>query len=87
MLLQKAIKKILLLLKEAEDLVKNLDKTKAHNVLNIAPKIEKSIDLLSREIIKSDFARMNIFNDSLNRIYGYIRNIAELTISEAIIKK
>jgi phosphate uptake regulator len=85
-ILQETAQKILPLLKEAEYFVKNIDKTKAHKVLNVASKINKSIDMFSLEITKQGSARAGILSDSLDRLYGYIRNMAELTIDQSMVK-
>ncbi len=85
--LQDAAPKILHLLKEAEYSVKNIDKIKAHKILNEAPKINKIIDIFSLEVIKQGFARAGILSDSIDRLYGYIKNIAELTIDQSVIEK
>lgn len=85
--LEDTTQKILPLLKEGEDFVRDIDKTRAHKMLNTGPKINKLLSMFSLEIMKQDSARAGILSDSLDRLYGYIRNMAELTIDQAIIEE
>ena len=85
--LQETAEKILPLLIEAEHFVKNIDKKGAHEVLDQADKIKKIINNFSLKVAKQKSPRASILSDSIDRLYGYISNMAELTIDQAIVEK
>lgn len=80
----KNVAKIVLpLLKYSEEMVQKLDKTLAHKILNKNPEIES---ILSVDKAVKSFEEM-IVTDSLDRLRGYVMNIAEITIDQAITKE
>jgi phosphate uptake regulator len=81
--LENIVKKILPLLEYSEEAVRELDKTLAHIILEKNPEIERTL-LLDRDV--KSFEEM-IVVDSLDRLRGYVMNIAEITIDQAIVKK
>ena len=81
--LKNIVKKILPLLEYSEEAVRELDKTLAHIILEKNPEIERTL-LLDRDV--KSFEEM-IVVDSLDRLRGYVMNIAEITIDQAIVKE
>ena len=81
--LKNIVKKILPLLEYSEEAVRELDKTLAHIILEKNPEIERTL-LLDRDV--KSFEEM-IVVDSLDRLRGYVMNIAEITIDQAIVVK
>lgn len=65
------------LLKEVESMVRNLDKSKAHKILDINKELENLI--YSSKRMKQSYEGA-IIEDSADRLRGYLMNIAELTI-------
>ena len=80
--LKNIVKKILPLLEYSEEAVRELDKTLAHIILEKNPEIERTF-LLDRDV--KSFEEMLVV-DSLDRLRGYVMNIAEITIDQAIAK-
>ena len=80
--LKNIVKKILPLLEYSEEAVRELDKTLAHIILEKNPEIERTL-LLDRDV--KSFEEMLVV-DSLDRLRGYVMNIAEITIDQAIAK-
>jgi len=76
-------KKILPLLEYSEEMVQKLDKISAHKILSKNPEIES---ILSVDKAIKSFEEM-IVADSLDRLRGYVMNIAEITIDQAITKE
>ncbi|NCQ54660.1 phosphate uptake regulator PhoU, partial [Candidatus Parcubacteria bacterium] len=76
-------KKVLPLLEYSEEMVKKLDKILAHKILNKNPEIES---ILSVDKAVKSFEEI-IVVDSLDRLRGYVMNMAEITINQAIAKK
>ena len=85
--LRETAEKILPLLAEAEQFVKNIDKKAAHEVLDQSDKVKKIIHQFSLKVVKQKSPKASILSDSIDRLYGYISNMAELTIDQAIIEK
>ena len=81
--LKNIVKKILPLLEYSEEAVRELDKTLAHIILEKNPEIERTF-LLDRDV--KSFEEMLVV-DSLDRLRGYVMNIAEITIDQAIVVK
>lgn len=81
--LKNIVKKILPLLEYSEEAVRELDKTLAHIILEKNPEIERTL-LLDRDV--KSFEEMLVV-DSLDRLRGYVMNIAEITIDQAIVVK
>jgi len=76
-------KKVLPLLEYSEEMVQKLDKILAHKILSKNPEIES---ILSVDKAVKSFEEM-IVTDSLDRLRGYVMNIAEITIDQSIAKK
>lgn len=76
-------KKVLPLLEYSEEVVRKLDKTLAHKILSKNQEIESI--LFVDKAVKS-FEEM-IVVDSLDRLRGYVMNIAEIAIDQAIAKR
>ncbi len=76
-------KKVLPLLEYSEEMVRKLDKTLAHKILDKNPEVER---ILSVDKTVKSFKEV-IVADSLDRLRGYVMNIAEITIDQAIAKK
>ena len=76
-------KKVLPLLEYSEEMVQKLDKTLAHKILSKSPEIES---ILSVDKAVKSFEE-TIVSDSLDRLRGYVMNIAEITIDQAIAKE
>lgn len=81
--LKNIAEKVLPLLEYSEEAVQKLDKTLAHKILEKNPSIERTISL-DRDV--KSFKEM-IVVDSLDRLRGYVMNIAEITIDQAIAKE
>lgn len=77
------VKTVLSLLEYSEEMVRKLDKTLAHKILDKNQKIERTLSL-NRDT--KSFQEM-IVADSLDRLRGYVMNIAEITIDQAIAKE
>ena len=80
--LKNIVKEILPLLEYCEEAVQKLDKTLAHIILDKNIAIERTLSL-DRNV--KSFKEM-IVVDSLDRLRGYVMNIAEITIDQAIAK-
>jgi len=76
-------KKVLPLLEYSEEMVQKLDKILAHKILSKNPEIES---ILSVDKAAKSFEEI-IVADSLDRLRGYVMNIAEITIDQSIAKK
>ena len=76
-------KKVLPLLEYSEEMVQKLDKISAHKILSKNPEIKS---ILSVDKAVKSFEEM-IVTDSLDRLRGYVMNIAEITIDQAITKE
>jgi phosphate uptake regulator len=70
------------LLKDAESMVRHLDKQQAHKVLDSDAELERLI--YSSKRMKQSYEGA-IIEDSLDRLRGYLMNVAELTIDYALI--
>lgn len=81
--LKNIAKTILPLLEHSEEMVRKLDKTLAHRILDKNQEIERTISL-GRDVRSS---QEMIVVDSLDRLRGYVMNIAEITIDQAIAKE
>lgn len=75
--------KILPLLEYSEEMVLKLDKSLAHKILDKNPAIEKTFSL-GRD---AKSLKEMIVVDSLDRLRGYVMNIAEITIDQTIAKQ
>lgn len=69
------------LLKDVESMVRHLDKQQAHKILDSDAELEKLI--YSSKRMKQSYEGA-IIEDSLDRLRGYLMNVAELTIDYAI---
>jgi len=78
--LKNITEKVLPLLEHSAEMVKKLDKTLAHKILNKNPEVER---LLSLDQNEKSIEEMVVV-DSLDRLRGYVMNIAEITIDQAI---
>ena len=79
------IKKVYKYLIECNEMIKNLDKRKAHELLDYFESINKNEFINKKTINKSS---LNILiEDSIERIRSYIANIAEETINYYAIKR
>ncbi len=76
-------KKIMHLLDTSAKMVRTLDKHLAHTVLDTNKAIENAIFAEKKIEEKRSFA-WNLINDSFDRLRGYIMNIAEITIDQAV---
>jgi len=85
-LFQAITKEILVLLQETASFIEIVDKNKAHKILNKTFKLKKDLDLLQEEIIKINFIEGIIIVDSIDRIQGYIMNIGEIFIDQAVLE-
>ncbi|MFI5205904.1 MAG: PhoU domain-containing protein [Candidatus Paceibacterales bacterium] len=83
--LRAASETIILLLKEAEAFVKSPNKNLANKALKDIGALAPSSRLLYEELIKSHFVPALILSDSFDRIAGYIVNMAEYTLAQAMI--
>ena len=81
--LKNIAKKILPLLEYSEEMVLKLDKNLAHKVLDKNPSIERTISL-DRD---AKSLKEMIAIDSLDRLRGYVMNIAEITIDQSVTKQ
>lgn len=70
------------LLKDVESMVRHLDKRQAHQVLDSGKKLER---LVYASQHMKQFYEGAIIEDSLDRLRGYLMNIAEMTIDYALI--
>lgn len=75
---------MILLLKEAESFAKNADKKLANKSLKDIDYLADSSRLLYEELIKAHFVPALILSDSFDRIAGYISNMAEYTLAQAM---
>ncbi len=71
------------LLKDTESMVRHLDKAQAHRILDGDKKLERLI--YSSKRMKQSYEGA-IIEDSLDRLRGYLMNVAELTIDYALTK-
>lgn len=69
------------LLKDVESMVRHLDKRQAHRVLDTDEELERLI--YSSKSMKKSYEGA-IIEDSLDRLRGYLMNVAELTIDYAL---
>jgi len=74
------------LLSQSKEMVEDLNLTTAHTILNNSLTIENLIYSKKTKKHKNSFA-WDILEDSLDRIRGYIMNMAEITIDQAVLKK
>lgn len=81
--LKNIVKKVLPLLEYSEKMVRKLDRTLAHKILDKNQEIERTISLNRN----AKFFPEIIVVDSLDRLRGYVMNIAEITIDQAIAKE
>lgn len=72
------------LLKDVEDMVRDLDKRLAHKILDTDKDLEGLI--YSSKRMKQSYEGA-IIEDSLDRLRGYLMNIAELTIDYSFSSK
>jgi phosphate uptake regulator len=85
--LRSASETIVLLLKEAENFTKLADKKLANKTLKDIKSLSASSRLLYEQLIKSNFVPALILSDSFDRIAGYIVNMAEYTLAQAMINR
>ena len=71
------------LLKDTESMVRHLDKKQAHRILDSDKKLERLI--YSSKRMKQSYEGA-IIEDSLDRLRGYLMNVAELTIDYALMR-
>lgn len=71
------------LLQDAESVVRHLDKQQAHRILDSDGKLERLI--YSSKRMKQSYEGA-IIEDSLDRLRGYLMNVAELTIDYALMR-
>lgn len=83
-LLQQTANKIIRALEATARCAQTIDKAKAHRVLDSLDRIGKDTDKLYQATASSGYAEAIIVNDSLVRIQGYLENIAEITIDQAL---
>jgi len=69
------------LLKDVEAMVRHMDKATAHKILDSDDELERLIYSSKRMKLSYEGA---IVEDSLDRLRGYLMNIAELTIDYAV---
>lgn len=74
------------LLDESKVMVETLNKDMAHEIFENDTILENQIHNKKTKKHKSSFA-WDVLEDSLDRILGYIMNMAEITIDQAILKK
>lgn len=74
------------LLLESHKMVEMLNLSKAHEILEMSQDIENQIYSKKTRKHTVSFA-WDVLEDSLDRIRGYIMNMAEITIDQAILKK
>lgn len=82
-LLQSAIRRIMPLLREASSFTRKIDRALAHRLLNAIEKTSADVVAMRKEIIKSGFTEAVIVSDSIDRLRGYIANMAEVTIDQS----
>lgn len=77
------VENITLYLKKSNNMVKTLDKNLAHEILDLTPNLKNPLH--SKKISdKEELFVLNLIEDSLDRVRGYTRNIAEVTIDQAV---
>jgi phosphate uptake regulator len=86
MLAESIVTNIAALLEETKKIVYKLDKNMAHRIWEDAIRIENQIYNKKTKKHKDSFA-WDVLEDSLDRIRGYILNMAEITIDQAVLKK
>jgi len=79
--------KILPFLQEAAFFTQTVDRARAHKVLATLDKTAKDIELLYLKIAQSKFGQAFIVCDSLDRLKGYISNMAEATIDQSFLEE
>lgn len=73
-------------LKDANDMVRNLDRSLAHQILDATEEIK--IPLLSNlKVDQEEIFILNLIEDSFDRVRGYTMNIAEITIDQSVEKE
>ncbi|MDE2026228.1 MAG: phosphate uptake regulator PhoU [Patescibacteria group bacterium] len=73
------------LLLESHEMIETLNSNKAHEILEISQEIENQIYSKKTRKHTVTFA-WEVLEDSLDRIRGYIMNMAEITIDQAVLK-
>jgi len=80
--------KFLWLLQNTANLINSRpDSTQVHKMMNKILEAEKDIDLFRKETTKSNFSEMLIISDSIDRLHGYLLNIAEALIDQSVIEE
>ncbi|MDO8495259.1 MAG: hypothetical protein Q7S32_01875 [bacterium] len=85
-LCQNTAQKILQFLGEASYFTSYVDKSRAHRALNTLPRVRKQLDSIYKEIISSGLAEAVIVHDSFDRVLGYVANMAEISIDQALLQ-
>jgi phosphate transport system protein len=83
--LRSASETIVLLMREAENFTRLADKKLANKAMKDIKSLSASSRLLSEQLIKSNFVPALTLSDSFDRIAGYIVNMAEYTLAQAMI--
>ena len=81
----KVTEKLLMLLRTSGEMVRKLDRKQAHAILDMNPSLEKLIHSQSSDHAKS--AVGVLIADSLDRLRGYIMNIAEAVIDQSLARQ
>lgn len=79
--------KIIDLLKQAESFTLDINKKLANAVLNKIQNLPPHHNTVYQELAKGGYAPALVLHDSLDRTTGYIRNMAEATLAQAMIKE
>lgn len=79
-------KRIVTLLSNAGTMVRTLEKSLAHSILDTHLEMEKSA-FLAKKTLENQSPLAIIVRDSLDRIRGYVMNMAELTLDQAVMKE
>jgi phosphate uptake regulator len=80
---QEIFKTLRRILNESASLVQNIDRQQAHQILDANTALEKSLQHIRVKMKKSSPSEV-ITVDSLDRLRGYLMNIAELTIDQSM---